>query len=96
MKLKEWFRIKKEKRAARRQAKLERKLGIAHEEPVSEGPVPEELIPEEIVPEDVIPEEHDRASEGEMPASRFTEEYREFLKKQEAVKASEQNVPEES
>lgn len=85
MKLRDWFRMKKEKRAARRRAKLERKLGIEHVEPTE--PI-ENLDPiEELEPEEAAPA--DRAQEGEQPPSRFTEEYKEFLKKQAEIKEEE-------
>jgi hypothetical protein len=62
MKIKDWFKVKKEKRAAKKMAKVERKL-------VEE---PEEF------------EQLGADTAGlEQPETRFTEEYREFLEKEE-------------
>ena len=104
MKLKEWLRERKEKRAERKLERLRRKAeekGQIALEP--DAPESTEYEAEELDRIDEAGETAEQAerklmneepefmpfeayTEGiEQPESRFTEEYREFLKKQEAV-----------
>lgn len=62
MRIKDWFKAKKEKRAAKKQEKLMRGLNDGELKALD-------------------------GSEPEMPPSRFTEEYKEFLEREEAAKA---------
>lgn len=81
MKLKEWIMARKKKRAAKKREKMARKLGG---EAVQLEPMPEEA---EQLERDLgeHAELRDLDAEPEAPKSRFTEEYKEFLKAQEAA-----------
>lgn len=93
MKLRDWFRSRKEKREERRRERLARRHGGEPEA----GAQPERAVgtePDEPAePERKIPSEQGTPSEPaqyfeaftegiEPPASRYTEEYREFIAKE--------------
>ena len=78
MSLKEWFRARKERREARRRQKVERAIVSEDGELRAQKPInAEKLQGLDFNEADIVP-----------PESRFTEEYGEFLKKQEAAEAN--------
>ena len=93
MKLRDWFRMKKQKREERRREKLARKLGNAAEAPAPEA---EELEAAEAEAEEAVERRIEAAPEPldfdpadiNAPESRFTEEYGEFIKEQAPLRES--------
>ena len=94
MKLKEWFEVKRQKRIARRQERLTRKLAaespeLPKNELENEEPEAPECIERKLVNGEPELQPLGADTEGIVqPESRFTDEYREFLKQQEEARAT--------
>ena len=102
MKLKEWFEVKRQKRIARRQERLARKMAAESPEPVETKPLEnEEPESPECIERKLVngePELQPLGADTEgiiQPESRFTEEYREFLKRQEEARGTDEIKREE-